>query len=680
MSRNSRRQSNQHPFPQYASVPHTPSRANSANSYSSYAAYQPQQQQYQQPVVYAPQIGGPRPIRSSSASSRPRRSSSSRRSQQQQQQGRHDMAMGVATGNIGAGYGPYSYHQEPAREAGGYSHSRYTNSPSETSLDTAPQNHGPSHAPPPPPIMVAPTTTTVPQHMWNKEPDFDDALHYPDPRGESGFTLFSWRGWVNMGAIFLIIAGLIFLFAGFPVLYHFQHLPQPFIGFNVGGINASGQIPELPNVRGMIDPDTPKSAWFRTGDDGLPYELTFSDEFNTDGRTFYPGDDPYWEAEDQYYWTTNDKEYYDPAAVTTANGKLVITMSEQQTHNLNFQSGMITSWNKLCFTTGYVEVSVSLPGVQGAPVPGLWPAAWTLGNLGRAGYGASTQGMWPYSYDSCDVGTFPAQIGKDGQPAAAATGGKGGVPLSSQPGQKLSACTCPGSDHPGPSVNVGRGVPEIDIIEAQVNNAKRQGDVSQSFQVAPYDMGFKASQAPGALTIYNTTQTIVNTYTGGPFQQALSAVSLIDNQFYGGSDDAFTTYAFEYWSDPEHRDDGYITWYYNNQRTWKATAALVGPNSESQISQRLISEEPMYIIMNLAMSFDFQPPDFKNLKFPAQMLVDYVRIYQRKGIKNGMTCNPPNRPTTDYIQKHIAAYTNANFTVWSNASFTFPRNSLYDGC
>lgn len=30
--------------------------------------------------------------------------------------------------------------------------------------------------------------------------------------------------------------------------------------------------------------------------------LVFSDEFNTDGRTFYPGEDPYWEAVDLHYW------------------------------------------------------------------------------------------------------------------------------------------------------------------------------------------------------------------------------------------------------------------------------------------------------------------------------------------------------------------------------------------
>ena len=51
-------------------------------------------------------------------------------------------------------------------------------------------------------------------------------------------------------------------------------------------------------------------------------------------------------------------------------------------------------------------------------------------------------------------------------------------------GQRLSACTCPGEHHPGP-VNadgtfVGRSAPEIDVLEAIVNNGV--GQVSQSAQ------------------------------------------------------------------------------------------------------------------------------------------------------------------------------------------------------
>jgi len=53
--------------------------------------------------------------------------------------------------------------------------------------------------------------------------------------------------------------------------------------------------------------------------------------------------------------------------------------------------------------------------------------------------------------------------------------------LSYLTGQKLSACTCPGEDHPGPSVTTGRGAPEIDILEAGDG-----GVVSQSAVVAPF--------------------------------------------------------------------------------------------------------------------------------------------------------------------------------------------------
>ncbi|TFK40642.1 glycoside hydrolase family 16 protein [Crucibulum laeve] len=523
---------------------------------------------------------------------------------------------------------------------------------------------------------IAPSNT-IPQYLWDKDPDLDDHLHNPDPRYDgNSFTIFSARGWMNVGALVVLVLGLIALFAGYPVIYHYTHLPPPIKGFNVGGINGTGQIPDLPGLPKLIDPDTPESALTRTGSDGKKYNLVFSDEFNTDGRTFYPGDDPFWEAADLHYWPTGDLEWYDPSAITTKDGKLTITMVEKQNHGLNFESGMLTSWNKLCFTTGYIEVSISLPGSVTAP--GLWPGAWSLGNLGRAGYGATTEGMWPYSYDTCDLGTFPNQTAKDGTPEAAATGGKGGGPLSFLPGQRLSACTCPGSDHPGPKPNVGRGVPEIDIIEAEIDVSRFVGGASQSYQIAPYNLQYLIDDNTPATTIYDSNVTKMNTYTGGVFQQAVSAVTDLDSSWYGGN--AYAPYAYEWWSDPNHRDQSYITWYRNNDKTWTITSATIGPDSASQVSQRLISEEPMYMIFNLGMAFNFQAQDFKHLTFPSTMYIDYVRVYQRQGVKNGVTCDPPNMPTADYIEKHLQAYTNPNLTTWAQAGNTFPRNSLYDGC
>lgn len=78
-------------------------------------------------------------------------------------------------------------------------------------------------------------------------------------------------------------------------------------------------------------------------------------------------------------------------AITTANGKLVITIRQKRTHELNFESGvflflmmgrgthiqegMLTSWNKVCFMTGYIEVAISMPGTPRAP--GLWPGEFS---------------------------------------------------------------------------------------------------------------------------------------------------------------------------------------------------------------------------------------------------------------------------------------------------------------
>jgi hypothetical protein len=124
----------------------------------------------------------------------------------------------------------------------------------------------------------------------------------------------------------------------------------------------------------------------------------------------------------------------------------------------------------------------------------LWPAIWTMGNLGRAGYGGTLDGTWPYSYDSCDVGTLPNQtlngeLGTvmisstlnmlvSGLPAISTTSGpeQYDYALSYLPGQRLSRCTCKGdTTHPGPVLSdgtfVGRAAPEIDMLEATVSIA-----------------------------------------------------------------------------------------------------------------------------------------------------------------------------------------------------------------
>ena len=119
--------------------------------------------------------------------------------------------------------------------------------------------------------------------------------------------------------------------------------------------------------------------------------------------------------------------------------------------------------------------------------PSLTFGVRLAGNLGRAGYGASTDGLWPYSYDSCDWGTLPNQTFGDLPPAAFSGNGDktwNGA-LSFLSGQRLSRCTCSGDpNHPGPKHPdgsfYGRMAPELDIIEATSFNGI--GKVSQSGQ------------------------------------------------------------------------------------------------------------------------------------------------------------------------------------------------------
>lgn len=54
-------------------------------------------------------------------------------------------------------------------------------------------------------------------------------------------------------------------------------------------ISSTGQIPNIGPFQ-LIDRDTPESAYTHTSyETGETWDLVFSDEFNTPGRTFWPG-------------------------------------------------------------------------------------------------------------------------------------------------------------------------------------------------------------------------------------------------------------------------------------------------------------------------------------------------------------------------------------------------------
>ncbi|KIM72820.1 glycoside hydrolase family 16 protein [Piloderma croceum F 1598] len=78
------------------------------------------------------------------------------------------------------------------------------------------------------------------------------------------------------------------------------------------------------------------------------------------------------------------------------------------------------SSSSLLFTPSSHLLAPSEPSLSYTYVSNRRPGVWIIGNLGRPGYGGTTDSVWPYTCDSYDVGTFPNQTLKnDSGPAAA---------------------------------------------------------------------------------------------------------------------------------------------------------------------------------------------------------------------------------------------------------------------
>ncbi|KAJ7852397.1 beta-glucan synthesis-associated protein [Mycena olivaceomarginata] len=474
---------------------------------------------------------------------------------------------------------------------------------------------------------------------------------------------------------------------GYPLTQHFMN-PKT---VSLLHLNASGQVPNMGNW-GLIDWDTPKDAHqiYSYHDPTQVLQLVFSDEFETDGRTFYPGDDPYWP------WTyiigkLEIRNGYDPAAIRTIGGAMEINLTKvldpSMNHNLSYMGGMISTWNKasqlflifrssidgrlkFCFTGGLIVTNVMMPGITN--IFGLWPAVWTCdvgkpllnsrallnayrGNLGRAGYGASLDGMWPYSYDSCDVGTTPNQTLNGGPPAALHSGDNNGKTTDSP------VATCMGESHPGPihesdGSYVGRSAPEIDIFEAQIGGPDdaHVGQVSQSAQWAPFGAGYKWHNTTDNMVVVDWTLSHQNTYSGG----------IINNR-------------------PPSSRPPYITWISDKQSQLDADGGGVGADEDSGIAARPITQEPLYILANLGISTGFGFVDFEHITFPSTMRLDYVRVYQHPD-KINIGCDPPERPTSYSrflpLQIHRGVY-EPLLTTWEDDYHqTVPKNKLIDQC
>jgi beta-glucanase (GH16 family) len=375
------------------------------------------------------------------------------------------------------------------------------------------------------------------------------------------------------------------------------------------------------------------------------YKLIFSDEFNHSKRTFEAGFDSKWTALDVLDTSNMGQHFFLPQAVQVDKGNLIITTSKpkKKYRGASYVSGSLQTWNKFCFTGGFVEVRAILPGKWG--IPGTWPAIWVMGNLGRAAFLESQKGMWPWSFDACAPWVEKAE----------------------KVNQKVNACGNLTNKHDphsypeeyGLNPFQGRGATEIDVIEVQIKARDEPAFISTSLQISPSlhdNLRPPIDTLPGpgqwyqGLKFGNYTN-INKAYYGELGLDSLSALTQLESNSFM----SFHLYQLD-WSPGPH---GYIRWWMDGNFLFEIPGEALSSWSDG-IPPRQVPVEPSYLILSTAVSEKFSPPcegQICDSIWPSNFTIDYVRVYQ--GNPNRYTsvgCNPPGFPTTEWIYSHPVVY------------------------
>jgi hypothetical protein len=244
--------------------------------------------------------------------------------------------------------------------------------------------------------------------------------------------------------------------------------------------------------------------------------------------------------------------------------------------------------------------------------------------------------------------------------------------------------------------NRGRGAPEVDFLEVMFMDMFPEPLLSASLQVAPGKskerpfFGMKPNvtwyepilRNGGSMNLYFFgAQTWDPNKTKAYQTDTVSVNFWLDESFYKKQH----TYRIEWEPPVEHMKDspsalsrgGYIKWFIDD----KLICAMYGDDLQ-KVSETEIPSEPMYILLNQALSRDWGFPDayflncpkkcwscldpackcalpynFCKNNVPAHFEIDYVRVYQvQDDDRHILGCSPPSRPTREWIEGHNERY------------------------
>ncbi|OWZ18269.1 Beta-glucan synthesis-associated protein [Phytophthora megakarya] len=423
---------------------------------------------------------------------------------------------------------------------------------------------------------------------------------------------------------------------------------------------AGTTFPTKSGIRIWVDPATPDDRQTYTNSRGRKWDLVMSDEFNMPNRSFRPGHDHIWTSLEKPDGVNGALELYSHNMTSTrcdddgtcyfyiksVNEVNVIHVYNMYTHPPSFvdayffyRAAMVQSWNKFCYQGGMVETRVQLPGVV-TPESGnpdlangknskvktgkyypTWPGIWMMGNLGRAIFSASTNRMWPFSYD-----------------------------------KYLSLIDGKGEDHWGINSN-GTCYPLWNVYTG-------------AYLCDPDNTFWKCAKPRNATTTPKSNAM-------SQFNYQMDAISSNWPVHVGAYTD-YVVYQVEWVTGK----NGYVRWMLQGSPLFEVPSESIWDipqNANKTNPQKIMLEEPMYLIFNVALSSSWgaTPPnpgeecrgdgsDEEVNKicdaFPLYLKIDYIRLYQDLAsdleADNYMHigCDPKTHPTKKWIEAHIDEY------------------------
>jgi hypothetical protein len=489
------------------------------------------------------------------------------------------------------------------------------------------------------------------------------------------------------------------------------------------------------------DADTPATRRVTTDASGFEHELVFSDEFETQGRDFLNGRDMRWTALDKSDDAIDSPLRYMSAAITTVRDRgamvpsnkddsgrvwrayakpyhsLRIETKRMDDHHLakasnrSISGGMLQSWDKFCFTGGVIEIRARVETSA---------ALRLFGNLGRAIHAESTRGLWPYSYEGCDL-AYESR-------AAQSPGAK----------QRISGCDLA----PGAGLNAyqGRGAAELDVLSVGASASSAKNRATLGLQISPAiprhfrpdplsaPRGFERGAPGGSGSARSTEGTWYRELSfggntsrvppalpasqsyGSPFADSLAVrASLPRARRLGGGaaravaslarfgrarsrsratlagscrlrrrrrapqadisplrglSERYRTFRLEW----QEGDGGHLRWSVDGDFAFEVPAAALGkysvcskaPGDEGPVCEgapaRTLPAEPMSIVLGSA--FDAWAAAAEPADGGAAASHVYIDYVRvwQRRERTNVGCNPPDHPTREYIDAHAAFY------------------------